>query len=168
MSTTEIEDRGDDRLRSASRAVYGSMVLLPVLEALAREVPPPTAGQVVAALVSTAFVLWIAHIFSTMVPIVALSGRVRGTDLLTCMRRESALLFSLVLPLVPILLYRLGVIEGVAAFRLAIAFGLGALFAFSVRLGRVSGLSWPRAAGAGVVLVIVGAIVLVLETALFH
>jgi len=145
-------------------AFYGSIVYLAIVSAFGsqREQPDPTVA--ISAMVATATVLYIAHVFSALVPRVARQGNLHGRDVARVLRHDVALLVCVVVPAIPLGLAAAGTISVESGYRLGVRLTLALLFALAVTLGRRDGLAWNRALAAGAVIIAVTIVVIWLES----
>jgi hypothetical protein len=167
--SSPAEDIGADpsRLRSDSQvglAFYGCIVYVAVVAALASQADQPHALSAISAVVATASVLYVAHVFSSVVPKAARAGRLHPDDLVHALRHESPLLASVTVPAAPFLLVLLGAVTLPTAYRLSVRLTLTMLFALTVALSRRDGLGWRRSILSGVVIIVVTIAITWLET----
>jgi hypothetical protein len=156
-----------DRIRRehfAAGAIYATVVYLTILVLLEEDRTDPEDAAGI--LVGTALVFWFAHIYAHLVPRIATEGR-----LLTGMLRETAedqvgALVAVVFPLIPLILAMLGVLDGRAGLRAAVAAGVLSLAFFAVREARIAGVGWGRSIGIATILVVAGIGLLWLEISL--
>lgn len=144
-------------------AFYGSIVYLALVSALGAQAdqPPPTAA--ISAVVATATVLYIAHVFAAVVPKAARAGQLHRADLAAALRHDVPLLLSAIVPAIPLLLASWEVVSVDTGFRLSVRLTIAMLFGLALTLGRRDGLSWRRAAVAGLVIIAVAVVVIWLE-----
>jgi len=127
-----------------------------------REQPDPTVA--INAMVATATVLYIAHVFSALVPRVARQGNLHGRDVARVLRHDVPLLTSVVVPTIPLVLAETGTISVETGYRLGVRLTLALLFTLAVTLSRRDGLAWNRALAAGAVIIAVTIVVIWLES----
>ena len=144
-------------------AFYGSIVYLALVSALGAQSAVPQPRVAITALVSTATVLYIAHVFAAAVPKAARRGQLHGADLAAALRHDIPLLVSVVVPTIPLLLASWGVVAVDTGFRLSVRVTLVLLFGLAVTLSRRDGLSWRRSVVAGLVIVAIAIVVIWLE-----
>jgi hypothetical protein len=145
-------------------AFYGSIVYLAVVSSLAAQRPQPSPAVAIAAVVSTATVLFVAHTFAALVPRAARAGRVHPRHLGEVLRHDSPLLVTCAVPLIPLALGAWDVVAGDAAYRLSVRLTIALLFVVAVMLSRREGLTWSRAVGAGLAIIAVTLVIIVLES----
>jgi hypothetical protein len=145
-------------------AFYGSIVYLAIVAAFGSQREPPSPTAAVSALVATATVLYIAHVFAALVPRVASQGHLRGRDVARAMRHDLPLLVSAVVPIVPLLLAAAGLISVDSGYTAGVRVTLAMLFVLAVMLSRRNGLAWGRALAAGGVIIAVTVVVIWLES----
>jgi len=145
-------------------AFYGAIVYLAVVSAMGAQEPPPPPVDAVGAVSAAATVLYIAHVFSAVVPDTARAGRLRLKDLGHDLRHDVPLLLFAIVPIVPLLLAMWGVVGDDTGYRLSIRITIALLFVLAVILSRRDGLSWCRAIVAGLAIVAVTIPVIWLES----
>jgi hypothetical protein len=145
-------------------AFYGSIVYLAIVSAFGSLQQPPDPTVAVSAIVATATVLYIAHVFAALVPRVARQGHLRGRDIAGAPRHDIPLLVSVVVPAIPLLLASAGVISVESGYRFGVRLTLALLFVLAVMLSRRDGLAWSRALAAGTVIIVVTVVVIWLES----
>jgi uncharacterized membrane protein len=145
-------------------AFYGSIVYLAIVSAFGsqREQLDPTVA--ISAMVATATVLYIAHVFSALVPRVARQGNLHGRDVARVLRHDVPLLAPVVVPTIPLVLAETGTISVATGYRLGVRLTLALLFTLAVTLSRRDGLAWNRALAAGAVIIAVTIVVIWLES----
>ena len=144
-------------------AFYGSIVYLAIVSAFGSHREPPDPRVAVGAIVSTATVLYIAHVFAALVPRVARQGRLRS-HFASTMRHDLPLLVSVVVPAIPLGLAVTGTISVESGYRLGVRLTLALLFGLAVMLSRRDGLPWNRALVAGFLIIAVTIVVIWLES----
>jgi hypothetical protein len=144
-------------------AFYGSIVYLALVSAFGARSVVPQPRVAITALVSTATVLYIAHVFAAAVPKAARRGQLHGGDLAAALRHDVPLLLSVVVPTIPLLLAAWDVVTVDTGFRLSVRLTLVMLFGLAVTLSRRDGLSWKRSIVAGVVIIAIAVVVNWLE-----
>jgi hypothetical protein len=145
-------------------AFYGSIVYLAVVSSLAAQRPQPAAAVAIAAVVSTATVLFIAHAFAALVPRAAKAGRLHRHHLGEVLRHDAPLLVTCAVPLIPLVLAGSETIAVDTGYRLSVCITIALLFALATMLGRRDGLAWPRAIGAAAVIIVATTVVIWLES----
>lgn len=145
-------------------AFYGSIVYLAVVSALGSQSTPPAPEAAISAVVATATVLYIAHVFAAMVPKAARAGRLHAGDLGSALAHDVPLLLSALVPIAPLALAAWDVIEVDTGYRLSIRLSIALLFWLAVSLSRRDGLSWKRALVAGLVIIVIAVFVIWLES----
>ena len=152
------------RERFAAGAIYGTVVSLTILVLLAEDRTDPE--DAAAILLGTAVVFWLAHVYAHLVPRIAEQGRLRTGRFSETAGDQIGILAAVVLPLLPLILAMLDVIEDEAGMRAAIGASVLSLAVFAVREARVAGVSWGRSLWVASVLLAAGAGLLWLEIAL--
>ena len=148
----------------APGAIYGTVVYLTILVLLEEDRTEPQ--DAAAILIGTAVVFWLAHVYAHLVPLIAAEGRLRTGRFSETAGAQVGILASVAVPLIPLLLAALGLLENRTGFRAAIAAGLLSLGAFAVREARQAGLGWARSLGVAAVLLAAGLGLLWLELSL--
>lgn len=148
----------------AAGAIYGTVVYLTILVLLEEDRTDPE--DAVAILLGTAVLYWIAHIYAHLVPRIAAEGRMRTGRFLETAEDQAGILASVAIPLVPLVLAMVGLLDDRAGLRGAIGAGLLSLAAFAVREARTAGLGWGRSIGIALVLLAAGVGLLWLEVRL--
>jgi hypothetical protein len=145
-------------------AFYGSIVYLAIVSAFGAQRVPPDPTVAISAIVATATVLYIAHVFAALVPQVARQGRLRGSDIGHALRHDVPLFVSVIVPATPLALAAAGAISVDSGYRFGVRLTLALLFGLAVVLSRRDGLAWHRALVAGVVIIVVTIVVIWLES----
>jgi hypothetical protein len=134
-------------------AFYGSIVYLAVVSSLGAQAVPPAPAVAASAVIASAVVLYIAHVFASLVPKVARAGRLHGPDLIASIRHDLPLVVSVIVPTLPLVLAAQGAVADLTAYRLSVRLTIAMLFALAVTLSRRDGLPWGRSVVAGLVIV---------------
>jgi len=145
-------------------AFYGSIVYLALVSSLGAQRTPPTTGVAIAAVVSTATVLFIAHAFAALVPRAARAGRLHRHHLAEVLRHDAPLLVTCLIPIIPLAVAATDAIDDAAGYRWSVRVTIALLFALAVLLGRRGGLPWLRALGAGAAIIVVTTVIIWLES----
>jgi hypothetical protein len=119
------------RERLAAGAIYGTVVYVTILVLLEEDRTDPE--DAVAILVGTALVFWLAHVYAHLVPRIAATGRLRTGSFLETARDQVGILAAVAIPVIPLVFAMLGLLDGTAGLRAAIAAGILSLAAFGVR-----------------------------------
>jgi len=120
----------------AAGEIYGSVVYIAILVLL--EVDHTVSEDAAAILVGTALVFWLAHVYAHLVPRIAAEGRLRTGRFVGTARDQVGILVAVVIPLIPLVLAMLGLLDDRAGLRSAIAVGVLSLAAFA-REARAAG-----------------------------
>ena len=144
-------------------AFYGSIVYLAIVSAFGSQREPPDPTVAISAIVATATVLYVSHVFAALVPRAARHGRLHRAHLANALRHDLPLLLSVVVPLIPLGLAATGAISVDSGYRAGVRLTLAALFGLGVSLSRRDGLSWSRALTASAVIIAVTILVIWLE-----
>ncbi len=145
-------------------AFYGSIVYLALVSAFGSQSEPPNPRGAISALVATATVLYIAHVFAALVPNVARQGHLRARDVTHALRHDVSLLMSALVPIIPLFLAAVGLVSVDSGYRAGVRVTLAMLFVLAVMLSRRDGLAWGRALAAGGVIIVVTVVVIWLES----
>jgi hypothetical protein len=148
----------------AAGAIYGTVAYLTILVLLEEDRTDPE--DAVAIMAGTALVFWLAHVYAHLVPRIAAEGRLRSGPLSETARDQVGILVSAAVPLIPLVLATVGLLEDRTGVRAAIVAGILSLGAFAVREARVAGLSWARSLWIAAILVVAGVGLLWLEVSL--
>jgi hypothetical protein len=157
---------GDGRLDDVevTLAFYGSIVYLAVVSALGSQPTSPGPTTAISAVVATATVLFMAHVFAALVPKAARAGRLHAADLRSALAHDLPLLLSVVVPIGPLCLAAWDVLAVETGYRLSVRLTIAMLFWLAVSLSRRDGLSWRRALVAGLVIISITVAVIWLES----
>jgi len=148
----------------AAGAIYGTVVYVSILVLLEEDGTDP--ANAAAILAGTAVVFWLAHIYAHLVPRIASKGRLRTGRFLETAQDQAGILVAAAIPMVPLALAMLGLLDDRTGLWLATAAGLAALAGFSVLEARVAGAGWWRSFWIAAVLLAGGLVLLRLEVAL--
>jgi hypothetical protein len=148
----------------AAGAIYGTVAFLTILVLLEEDRTDPE--DAVAILVGTAIVFWLAHVYAHLVPRIAVEGRLRTGRFLETAKDQVGILVAVGIPLLPLVLAMVGLLEDRIALRAATAAGVLSLGAFAVREARVAGLAWARSLWIATALLVAGLGLLWLEVSL--
>src|SRR3954447_8623090 len=119
--------------------IYGTIVVLATVVAGA-EAYRKEAGHIVAIVLMTTFVFWLADVYAHAVAHSVSAGkRISGEELLHVAHRESSIIEAAVLPVIMLVLGKLDVVSVHAAVWLAIGCGLAVLVAQGARYARATG-----------------------------
>jgi hypothetical protein len=116
--------------------------------------------------VGTALVFWLAHVYAHLVPRIAAEGRLRTDRFLETAKDRVGILVAVAIPLLPLVLAMVGLLEDRAGLRAATAAGVLSLGAFAVREARVAGLGWASSLWIATALLVAGVGLLWLEVSL--
>jgi len=143
---------------------YGSIIYLAVMSALGSQSAPPPPQVAISTLVATAMVLYIAHVFTALVPKTARAGHLHGIDFRAALAHDTPLLIAALVPIAPLALAAWEVIDIVAAYQFSVRLTIALLFALAIALSRREGLSWGRSLIAGLVIIVIAIVVITLES----
>jgi hypothetical protein len=159
---TQRSSRLDDA--GVTLTFYGSIIYLAVISALGSLSAPPPPQVAISTLVATAMVLYIAHVFTALVPKTARAGHLHGIDFRAALVHDTPLLIAALVPIAPLALAAWEVIDIVAAYQFSVRLTIALLFALAISLSRREGLSWSRALIAGLVIIVIAIVVITLES----
>jgi hypothetical protein len=145
-------------------AFYGSIVYLAVVSSFGSQRTPPSPTVAIGSTVAAASVLYVAHVFAAIVPQAARAARLHADDLRAALRHHLPLLACVLVPVSPLALSVWNVLPFDVGYRVSVRLTMALLFALAVSIGRRDGLTWPRAAAAGVVIICVTGILIWLES----
>ncbi len=148
----------------AAGAIYGTVVYVSILVLLEEDGTDP--ANAAAILAGTALVFWLAHIYAHLVPRIAAEGRLRTGRFLETAREQAGILAAAAIPMVPLVLAMLGLLDDRTGMWVATAAGLASLAGFSVMEARAAGAGWLRSFWIAAVLLAGGLVLLRLEVAL--
>lgn len=143
---------------------YGSIIYLAVVSALGSQASPPPSQVAISTIVAAATVLYMAHVFTALVPKAARAGRLHGGDFRAALAHDTPLLISAVVPIAPLALAAWGVIDLESAYQLGVRLTIALLFFLAVSLSRREGLPWGRALVAGLAIIGIAIVVITLES----
>jgi hypothetical protein len=148
--------------------VYGTIVVMAAIAAgSAGEQTDP--GALAAVAMTTATVLWIAHVYAHGLG----EGLARGTRLgvrefATVAHRELSIILAAILPTVALVLADVGVVEVRTGVRLALAFGVAALAVQGARYASLEHLGRLEGAISIALNVLLGLVIVALEVWVTH
>jgi hypothetical protein len=149
-----------------SRVLYGSIIGLALVVAL--EAHPPSAGVMVASLLSTAVAVGLAEMYSEVLGTeIRTRHRVERTHFHEIATDVGAVAFGISFPAVFFLLSTVGAMEVDTAFELAKWTGLGLIGFYGFCAGRLSGMRLPRALLQAAAVAAIGGFLIALK-ALIH
>lgn len=155
----------DDRIAST---VFGTITAMATVAAYGRAFPdsPWTVEELV---LSTAVVLWLAHLYThALSESIAEEHRLRFAELRRVGGREVGILLAVVPPSFALLLGSLGVLDETASIWLALGLGLGILAFEGVRYARLEGLGVTGTFVAVAANVGLGLLVVLLKAEVLH
>ena len=152
------------RQHLAAGAIYGTIVYLTILVLL--EEDRTGAVDAAAILVGTGLVFWLAHVYAHLVPIIAGEGRLPRGTFRRMAADQSGILAAVAIPLIPLFLAMIGLIDDRAALRGAVITCLVLLAVIAVWEARSGGLGWGRSLAVSSVLLAAGIGLLWLEVSL--
>jgi hypothetical protein len=156
------------RRENVSASVYGTIVVMATLAAGSRgnATTPWTLATIVAV---TAFVLWIAHVYSHgLAEGLKLGRHLTARELASVGRREIAIVEAAIGPVVVLGLAELDVIEAQTAIRLALAIGVATLAYQGARYAALEHMGRTGWAISVLLNVGLGLAIVALEVAITH
>ena len=147
-----------------ARAIYGTILVMAVITALSHD-DSVSSGQLIAGVLATTFVFWIAHVYAEV-----LGNRVEGgsgvptlANIATAARSEWPLVEASLLPVLCLLLGVIGLVKTHTAVTIAIAVGVVELFGYGLLAGRRLELSRGGTLVVGVINGILGLLIVLLK-----
>lgn len=175
VSETEVQPAGSSKVSDVllgtrggiASTVYGTVVIMATLTAAYASRSDPWHLAVI--VMSTAFVLWIAHLYAHgLSESITLERRLTLQEGKTLARRELGILLAAVLPCAALILGAIGILEESAAIWLALGLGLGTLAAEGVRYARMEHIGRLGLIAAVVGNVLLGLFVVLLKVVVAH
>lgn len=147
--------------------VYGTVVIMAALTAAYATEKHP--WKLAAIVISTASVLWIAHLYAHgLSESIVEARRLRREEVLGVFRREFGILLAALLPTVMLIVGALGILDETTAVWLALGVGLVTLAAEGVRFARLERLGIVGTLVAMAVNLLLGLLVVALKVAVAH
>ena len=143
---------------------YGSIIYLAVVAALGAQTTPPPPHVAIGTLVATATVLYMAHVFTELVPHMARKGGLHGRDLTHALARQVPLLVTVIVPIAPLALAAWGVLDVDTGYTLGVRLAIVLLFLLAFSVSRRNGLSRGRALLAALAIIAIAIVVITLES----
>ena len=153
--------------RGIAATVYGTVLVMATLTAAYGSENDPWRLAVIVA--TTAFVLWIAHLYShALSESIADEHRLTRDDLTRIAHRELGILLAAAAPCAALVIGALGILRESTAVWLALGIGMATLAAEGVRYARMERLGRLGMAGAIVGNVALGSLVVMLKVLVAH
>ena len=147
--------------------VYGTVVIMATLTAAYASQSDP--WKLALIVMSSAFVLWIAHLYAHgLSESITLERRLTLREAKTLARRELGILLAAALPCAALVVGAIGILEEKTAIWLALGLGLGTLAAEGVRYARMERLGRLGMTAAVVGNVLLGSFVVLLKVVVAH
>ena len=147
--------------------VYGTVVVMATLTAAYASEKRP--WKLAVLVFTTAFVLWIAHLYAHgLSESISENRKLNSQELTSIARRELGILIAAALPSAALVLGALGVLEETNAIWLALSIGLATLAAEGVRYARIERLSRLATLGAIAGNLALGGFVVLLKVFVAH
>jgi hypothetical protein len=143
---------------------YGAIIYLAVVAALGSQTTSPPPQVAISTLVATATVLYMAHVFTSLVPKAARAGKLHARDFRAALAHELPLVLTAIVPILPLALAALDVVDVETGYQLSVRLSIGLLFILAVSVSRRDGLTWGRALVAGAVIIVIAVVVITLES----
>jgi hypothetical protein len=120
-----------------ARAIYGTILVMAVITALSHD-DSVTSAQLIAGVLATTFVFWIAHVYAEVLGqrMEADGGRPTFAGLAVAARGEWPLVEASLLPVLCLLVGVIGVVKTDTAVAIAIGVGVIELFGYGIAVGR--------------------------------
>ena len=146
--------------------VYGTVTVMATLTAFANTKTPWELATLVA---TTAFVLWIAHLYAHgLAESISLRQPLRFHELTRIAHNELGILLAAVLPTLVLLLGVIGVIEESTCVWIAIAIALATLAAQGLRYARIESVGWKGTLTAVAANLALGLFIVALKVTVHH
>ena len=147
--------------------VYGTVVVMATLTAAYASEKDPWKLAVI--VLSTAFVLWIAHLYAHgLSESIQLDRRLTLAEAKSLARRELGILLAALLPCAALVVGAIGILDETAAVWLALALGLATLAAEGVRYARMERIGPIGLFAAVAGNVVLGSFVVLLKVVVAH
>jgi hypothetical protein len=147
-----------------ARAIYGTILVMAVITALSHD-DSVTSAQLVAGVLATTFVFWIAHVYAEVLGqrMETQGGRPTFANLAVAARGEWPLVEASLLPVLCLLVGVIGVVKTDTAVAIAIGVGVIELFGYGIAAGRRLQLSRGGIIVVGVVNGALGLLIVLLK-----
>jgi hypothetical protein len=153
--------------RGIAATVYGTVLVMATLTAAYASEHDPWRLAVIVA--TTAFVLWIAHLYShALSESITDERRLTREDLTRIGRRELGILLAAAAPCAALVIGALGILKETTAVWLAMAIGIATLAAAGLRYARLERLGTIGLIGVIVGNVALGSLVVLLKVLVAH
>jgi hypothetical protein len=147
-----------------ARAIYGTILVMAVITALSHD-DSVTSAQLIAGVLATTFVFWIAHVYAEVLGqrMESEGGRPTFANLTVAARGEWPLVEAALLPVLCLLVGVIGVVKTDTAVAIAIGVGVIELFGYGIAAGRRLQLSAGGIIIVGVVNGALGLLIVLLK-----
>ena len=161
----ELTELGGGREEAnAAGAIYGTILVMAVIGGLSAK-KSIGAGQILAAVLATTFVFWLAHVYSHMLAVRLEGSQASAWETIRrSMTHEWPMVESALLPALALLLGVIGLVSRDTAVNIAIGTGVAALFVWGLQVGRRLGLPRGLMVLTGLVNCAFGVLLVVLNT----
>ena len=149
-------------------AIYGSLLAASVVAGTGPGHQPPNPGQLIALLLATGVVFWLAHVYAHLVGEKSSRALVSLTEFRVCARREWPIVQAAVPPAAAV---GIGVFLGLSdagAAWLALAVAVGSQLGWALYVAAKAGATRGRLVAAGVINLLLGLVIVLLKAALTH
>jgi hypothetical protein len=153
-----------DEHANPARAIYGTILVMAVITALSHD-DSVTSAQLIAGVLATTFVFWIAHVYAEVLGqrMERAGGRPTFANLAVAARGEWPLVEASLLPVLCLLVGVIGVVKTDTAVAIAIGVGVIELFGYGIAAGRRLQLSRGGIIVVGVVNGALGLLIVLLK-----
>ncbi|HEX6618009.1 MAG TPA: hypothetical protein VF024_00040 [Solirubrobacteraceae bacterium] len=154
----------DHEHANPARAIYGTILVMAVITALSHD-DSVTSAQLIAGVLATTFVFWIAHVYAEVLGrrVEGAGGRPTLGNVSIAARGEWPLVEAALLPVLCLLVGVVGVVETETAVGIAIGAGVVELFGYGIAAGRRLKLSVGGTIVVGVVNGALGLLIVLLK-----
>ena len=152
----------DHEHANPARAIYGTILVMAVITALSHD-DSVTSAQLIAGVLATTFVFWIAHVYAEVLGtrLAGEGGRPTMANITIAARGEWPLVEASLLPVLCLLI--VGLVETKTAVGIAIGAGVVELFGYGIAAGRRLKLSLRGTIVVGVVNGTLGLLIVLLK-----
>ncbi len=147
-----------------ARAIYGTILVMAVIAALSHD-DGVTSAELIAGVLATTFVFWIAHVYAEVLGrrVEGAGGRPTFDNVADAMRGEWPLVEASLLPVLCLLVGVVGLVETQTAVWIAIGAGVVELFGYGIAAGRRLKLSLGGTVVVGAVNGALGLVIVALK-----
>ncbi|MET9270658.1 hypothetical protein [Kribbella sp. NPDC003557] len=149
-------------------AVYGSLLAASVVAGTGPGEQPPRPGQLIALLLATGVVFWLAHVYAQLATERSTRAFPPLRSIRAAARREWPLVQAAVPPAAAAGIGALAGLSDAGAAWLALAVAVGSQLGWALYVAARAGATWIRLVAAGVVNLLLGLVIVLLKAALSH